>query len=124
MSNIFPIAFVISFFFPGLLEAYAAFRYFKYIHDRGGLAVFIWFAMSAHFDIVFSIATFVYILNGSSRSRGIDWSNPVEIILTVYLTTALYLWRFASGMIALWFSTKITEAPLRKLLGIKEDSQQ
>ncbi len=120
MSNFFPIIFSLSFFFPGILEAYAAFKVFPFMRYRGGLALFSFLALSAQFDLLFSGLMIIVIIFGANFVVDLPWDNSIVLGLVIYLVTSLFLWRFASGMISLWFAGKITEEPIRKLLGIKE----
>ena len=126
MSWILPFMYTISFFFPGVLEAYAAYKVFPFIKYRGGLVVFIFMTLSSQFDLLYSILIFAYLfINfGKLPERSLPWSDPIALILSIYLLVSLFLWRLASGSLALWFTGKLTERPIRRLLGIPEEDSQ
>ncbi len=118
--NWFPIIFTISFFFPGIFEAYAAFKVFPFIKYKGGLVVFIFFTLGAQFDLILSVLMLVAIIFQGKFVFDIPWNMPLVSIPVIYLIISLFLWRFASGSLALWFAGRLTENPIRKLLGVPE----
>lgn len=124
MNNLFPIFLSFSFLFPGILEAYAAFKFLPFVKYRGGLIMLIFFSMSAQFDILFSGLMFLVIALGANFVVDLPWSNPIVVAIVSYLVLSLFLWRAASGVIAVYSFNKKTEPLLRKLLGIPEKSDR